>query len=1090
MILAGNANSDALRINTNGLVDLNTRQFDDFKLGLVLLDPSALLGNVRGSGARALLTLNGAFSAPLADYVITADRFAFNDTGIENFRATGAARIDAEQIVIPVNATIGRLTGFDTLAGGAINDVRLTGDLAIANQRILSDNIRITNDRIDAGVILVADLTTGLYTGAVDGRIDNYRVESVGIFNVVTDLDLETRGSGFAITGQVRARSTRFDSDGVRDFLGGNLIASANISYGTDGVTRVSNITVRSPTLRVTRGSGTYSANGQLDFTAAGVSTEYGPVGLQLAGTFSNPDAVVTAASPGYGVGLAGVRARITRAGAAYRVAATAKTDYGPLTANMIVGLGRATTVDVTSGDLDGIGFSGSLVQTPAGPFAGRLNADGKGVTGVIRLDAEGQYQQALVNLRALNTQLSGPAELNIGTAIVDARIVLYDRPYVVADAEITQTSSGSLRISAARAQIDYQNGSGTAQLLAEGTSGVPFRVAANAVLEPELWRAAIRGRVRGIEFSTESPARIIPGDDNYELLPTRIDFGSGSARVAGTYGDALKVQSRFDRIDLAIVEAFYPGLGVGGSATGSLDFAQADFNSFPRADARLKVSDFNRTTAVSVSEPVDVNFVGKLLPSGGEARAVMRQRGSVIGRVSATLSPLPPTAGSWVTRLLDAPLGGGIRYNGPASTLFSFAAQPDQRMAGPIAVAADFSGRVERPELSGVVRGTSLTYENLTYGTRLSEMILSARFEGTGLQIEQMTANAGEGKVSATGFISLAEASGYPMDIEMTLDNARLARSETLSATATGTFQLTKVAGEDALLSGKLLLPDTRYTLSQSAADELPQLSGVRFKPPRGRQRITGDEPAETQVGLFGQVRLDVELDAPERVFVTGMGLDSEWAADLQLTGTSADPRLGGTVSLERGTLSFAGRSFDLSNGLLSFTGGRTIDPVITLNARDEIEDVTVEVAVTGRAYDPRIDFSSTPGLPDDEIVARILFGNSVGNLSTIQVVQLAASLSSLSGTGSGLNPIGALRSATGLDRLRILGADEATGRGTALAVGQYITDDIYVEFITDARGFTATQIEIAITPFLSILSQAGGSNATNVDIRYRKNY
>ena len=162
----------------------------------------------------------------------------------------------------------------------------------------------------------------------------------------------------------------------------------------------------------------------------------------------------------------------------------------------------------------------------------------------------------------------------------------------------------------------------------------------------------------------------------------------------------------------------------------------------------------------------------------------------------------------------------------------------------------------------------------------------------------------------------------------------------------------------------------------------------------------------------------------------------------------------------------------------------------MLNIAASEEIEDVTVRVNVTGRAMDPQIAFSSTPGLPQDEILSRILFGNSVGNLSTIQAVQLAASLNSLRSSGGGLNPLGTLRSATGVDRLRILGGDDATGRGTALAAGQYLTDDIYVELITDARGFTATQLEIALTPALSVLSQAGGSSAVDVSVQYRKDY
>jgi translocation and assembly module TamB len=103
---------------------------------------------------------------------------------------------------------------------------------------------------------------------------------------------------------------------------------------------------------------------------------------------------------------------------------------------------------------------------------------------------------------------------------------------------------------------------------------------------------------------------------------------------------------------------------------------------------------------------------------------------------------------------------------------------------------------------------------------------------------------------------------------------------------------------------------------------------------------------------------------------------------------------------------------------------------------------------------------------------------------------VQLAASLNSLRGSGGGLNPLGKLRSATGIDRLRILGPDEASGHGTALAAGQYLTDDIYIELITDTRGFTATQLEVSLTPWLSVLSQAGGSGVTNFNLRVKKDY
>ncbi len=1088
--LSGGVSSDALRLNTNGVVDLSDNTFDDLRLGFVLLQPSVLAENLSGSGLRGQLLLDGEFATPDVQYSLNANRLVVNDIGLQDFAASGAAQVNADRILIPVDASAARITGLDTVAGGLLANVRLDGDIAIEGPRILSDNMRVRSDRIDAEVILLADMSTGLYTGAIDGRIDNYRLESVGIFNIETDIDLQSEDSGFALAGSVRARSTSLFNESVRDFLGGNAVASAYVRYGGDGIARFRNLRLSSPMVRITGGSGSYAPDGTLAFNADGMTDQYGAVGVRLAGMISDPRASITIERPDFGIGLANVRADITGARNGYRLDATADTDYGPLTADVVLGTGEQLTLDINSANLAGIDFAGSLRQTPAGPFAGRLTADGQGIGGVVRLDAEGQYQEALVNLRARNTNLPGPMPVSIGSAIIDARIVLYDTPYVVADAQVAQARWGGLDLTAARAKIDYRDGRGQAKLLAEGVSGVPFRIAANANLQPDLWRAALRGRVRGIEFRTTSPARIIPGEGTYELMPTRIDFGQGNIRLAGTYGDGIRLQSRLEAVDVALMNAFVPGLGVGGRASGSLDFAQASPTAFPRADARLKIDNFTRTTAVSVSQPLDINFVGKLLADGGEARAVMRRRGSVIGRMVASLRPLPPGSGSWTTRLMAAPLSGGIRYNGPADTLFSFAGQPDQRLSGSIGVAADFSGRVQEPQLSGIVRANSLTYENQTYGTRLSNMTVRGRFSGDRLELQQLQATAGDGTVSAQGFVSLASDRGYPMDLEVTLDDARLARSDALSATASGTLQLTKAAGQSALLSGQLRLPETRYEIITQGAAEVPELTGVRFKPPKGPQRITGSEPAEPSPGIFDLLRLDVSIDASEELYVSGMGLESEWSADLNLAGTSTAPRLSGSVELIRGTLGFAGRSFELTEGRVRFTGGAQIDPVITLVATEDIEDVTVSVNVSGRAMDPQIAFSSVPGLPQDEILSRILFGSSIGNLSTLQAVQLAASLNSLRGSGGGLNPLGKLRSAAGVDRLRILGGDETEGRGTALAVGQYITDDIYVEFITDARGFTATQLEISLTPALSILSQAGGSGSTNVNVRYRKNY
>jgi len=570
--------------------------------------------------------------------------------------------------------------------------------------------------------------------------------------------------------------------------------------------------------------------------------------------------------------------------------------------------------------------------------------------------------------------------------------------------------------------------------------------------------------------------------------LPTTIDLSRGSIQLAGDYGRGLNIQSRLKDVNLAIINPMMPGLGLGGVATGSLDFAQSSPSAFPEADARLQIDDFTRTSVASVSQPVDMHFVGRLLADGGNARVIFRRRGAAIGRMHVNLRPLPPGAGPWTTRLFAAPLSGGLRYNGPASTLFSLAALPDQDLRGAVGVAADFSGRVQAPVLTGVVRANNLVYENSSYGTRLANMRVRGEFTNDRLEVTELTAQAGDGTISGKGFVSLSSAKGYPLQLALDLDNATLARGNDLATSATGEIQLVNNATTAPTIRGRIRLPETRYRIVYEGSTKVATLTGVRRKPALGRKKITGE--ADSVSGVPSNWKLDIDLSADNQIYVTGMGLDSEWSADIKVRGTTGAPILTGGIDLIRGTLDFAGRSFDLQSGRLRFNGNSTINPTLRLVASGEADEVNITINIAGSAENPEIAFSSTPSLPQDEIMARILFGNSIGELSPIQAVQLASSLNGLRGGGGGLNPLGVLQSSVGIDRLRILGADKDSGRSTSIAAGQYISNDVYVEIVTDARGYTATQLEISLTPALSVLSSVSSFGGSNVNLRYRKDY
>lgn len=1087
----------ALTVETTGALALKDDSFEDLRTQITLPGLTRFTSEISSAGLKADIALDGEFSRPKIIYDLRASRLEYAGLGLSGFSTSGETRFDLENMRVPVSARASQVTGLDQATGGPLTEITLTGDLLIQWPRLVSDNLRLQSRRLDADLTLIADAEAGRYGGAIDGQLGDYRLESVGLFDVASGakVEVDTR-AGVDLSGTVKARSTRISNEGLQSLFGGETAISSDVAYRRDGVTRFSNMRLTSPLLTVDEGGGSYGADGEFDITAKGQSDDYGPLALQLTGTVTNPVAVIDAPNPDLGVGLADVTATVRGDDQLYRIEAEGLSDFGAFSGLMRADFSNGPTqYEIASGEVGGIALSGLVTQTQEGPLSGILDAQGKGLDGRIQLASEDGVQVARITAEARNMALPGAAGLRVGRGRAKIRAVLRDQPEITADIQLANARYFGTRIDTARAQIDLVNGQGSAKALASGENGAPFRLAVNADLKPDMWRASVEGTVRGIAVRSETPARLIPAsareDGHYELLPTRFAFDRGKVRLSGRFGSSIELKSRIDALNLGILNRFDPALGVTGKATGSVDFFLPSANAMPLVDADISVARFARSTALTVSEPVDVRFAGQIRERQAEGRAVIRQGGDVVGRIHTQLSPRLGDDGDWVKALLEAPLDGGVRYTGSAATVFSLAGLADQELNGALGIAADLSGQLVQPSLDGVLRGRDLTYENLAYGTRLSGLNARGRFSGDELILEQLEARAGNGRVSAKGKISLAAEQGFPMAIDMVLDNAQLARSQALGATATGNLTITKVAGQRGLLSGTLTLPETRYTLRNQAVLEVPELEGVRFS--NGNDdalEAPGPEIARQSEPGFEDVNLDIRIKARNEVFVTGLGLQSEWGADLRVTGSSAAPRLSGQVELIRGTLDFAGRAFDIERGRVRFLGGETFDPRISISATEQIRDVTVTVKVEGSAFSPQFEFASTPGLPQDEILARILFGSSIANLSALEAVQLAQSLNTLSGSGGGLNPLGALRSSTGIDRLRLLAADEATGQGTALAAGQYISDDIYVEVVTDARGFTATQLEISLSRTLSVLSQASGVGGTNVNLRYRKDY
>jgi translocation and assembly module TamB len=146
------------------------------------------------------------------------------------------------------------------------------------------------------------------------------------------------------------------------------------------------------------------------------------------------------------------------------------------------------------------------------------------------------------------------------------------------------------------------------------------------------------------------------------------------------------------------------------------------------------------------------------------------------------------------------------------------------------------------------------------------------------------------------------------------------------------------------------------------------------------------------------------------------------------------------------------------------------------------------VTVGVTGLANNPKFSFTSSPALPQDEVLARLVFGRSVSNLSTLQIAQLADAATQLAGGRGSTSLLETLRSKTGIDDLDV--TTDAQGRA-AISAGKYLNDRTYVTIQKgDKAGSGKATIDLNVGKGVKLRGEASEDGNAKGGIFFEKEY
>ncbi|QFR34998.1 hypothetical protein GBB76_02585 [Ancylobacter sp. TS-1] len=1032
---------------------------------------NATLRTVPDSSGRLNLTVDGtatgltAQDPQVATALGTSGRFSLTGT-------TDPQAVPAAQAVTVQAATV-ELTALEARFTGEASTQAIDGDLSVRRLDLaafapLAGRPLAGSATLEARLSAAADLSRvsasvqgsaqGLATGIarldalvgsslrVDGALARDGTNAVS----VRDLKIDSQGLSATVNGRIAAdiadlaaRLTLDDLARLDPRLGGALDADATFSGTVDDL----GVKAR---LRVPQGvaEGRPVRDLAIDVTATDITGA-------ASGSFTLSGEV--AGKPARGAGALATQADGTRALSGLDIAigsVTARGDVALTPDNLATG--RLT---VAAGDLADVA---ALALTE---MAGRLDAD------VTLSVAEGRQDAAIrataANLRAFGRSVTSAT---VDGTVRDARGV----PMLNGTADLRALDLSGLTVETASLRANG-NANGTDLTLDAVAQGTTLR--AGGRLEPRPDGARLRldrlTATRGsLSVATSAPATFTLASGTVSVDRLALAAGGGSATISGSAGAALDLSADLRALPLALAGLAGSDPGLSGTLSGTARIRgtpQTPNGTYDLRIARLSSPDL----AASGAGPFDITATGTL----ADGRAALRA--SVTGQHLQGFTvngSVPVGAGD-----LDLALRGAVNL----AIVNPLLATTGSRLTGTATVDATLRGTAAAPRAGGTVRVSGGRFDDAVNGVALDR--IEALLTGTDRTVTISSFSArttNGGSVTGRGNIALDPAAFYPGRIDLDLSNAALVNSDLMRLVAEGRLGLEGAFLNGPRLTGRLVL----RALDINVPDRFPggvQNLNVRHVNASGKFKKLSPSVNRSAPASRSGIALDLALSAPSNnVFVRGLGMEAQLGGELKLSGTTRAPVALGGFELRRGTFDFGGRRLTFSRGRVTFTG--TTVPELDFVAETTSTDITAQLLISGPASRPTVSFSSTPTLPQDEVIARLLFGRSAGSLNAGQALQLAQIAAQFSG-GAGV--LENLRRSLGVDSLDI-GAN-AEGTGGQIGVGRRINDNIYLGVRQGTTaGSSRVTVDVDVTKNIRLQGATGADGSAEVGIGAQWDY
>lgn len=582
----------------------------------------------------------------------------------------------------------------------------------------------------------------------------------------------------------------------------------------------------------------------------------------------------------------------------------------------------------------------------------------------------------------------------------------------------------------------------------------------------------------RKIPVRLAAPVTIKTGGGDAEITGLRIAAGKGSITIDGVAGDRLDLKIRVTALPASLANTFASGLDASGTIGADATVSGAASDPVVAFAVNWQNALTSQIRAAGVTA-LTVSAKGTL--QGGRLSIDTNVRGA--GGLTLNANGTVDTAGS---QALNLAVKGQLPFAAIASQLVA----QGLALKGNASFDLTIGGNAARPNVSGRITTANSQFIAIRQNLVVNNVAATVMLSGQTATISSLSGNLeGGGKVSASGTVGFAPGSGLPANLKIALDRATYADGRVVVAKVTGDLTLTGPLQRDAVLGGTIRLRRADITIPERLPASLANANVKHKNAPadiaRQSREIRADSTSTADQDKGGGMRLDLRIIAPRQIFVRGRGLDAELGGEVRISGSSRTPNVSGGFKMVRGRLAIVGKRLDFTTGEISFGGGMV--PFLNMIASTTVNATTLNVNVTGLANNPAFSFTSSPALPQDEVLAQLIFGRESSSLSPFQIAQLADAVATLSG-GQRTSLFNKLRQGLGVDDLNV-GTDE--NGGAQVTAGKYINRRTYLEL---KQGEDATKSGVAINldigKGVKLRGEATADGNTSTGVFFEKEY